>query len=66
MYEVTACDKDGDIYDVLYKSSDYNEVLKVAKVLKTLCDGDRILSENREPYDWIEVYTEGGDCVCRF
>lgn len=54
-YAIIGYDKDNDLYDELYFSTDILDVLKRAKVIEPLCDNDTLRNSKGEPYDYLEV-----------
>jgi hypothetical protein len=54
-YAIVGYDKDNDLYDELYFSTDIQDVLQRAKVIKPLCDNDTLRNAKGEPYDYLEV-----------
>lgn len=68
MYYVTGYDKDNDIYDTLFITDNLAIAKEVGYSYQALCNEDRILStsKDREPYDWIELFTKDGELVMQF
>ena len=57
-YAIIGYDKDNDLYDELYVSTDIQDVLQRANALKPLCDNDVLRNSKGEPYDYLEVVNE--------
>lgn len=56
-YKLMGYDKDNDVYDFIMGSDDYNKVYFTAFVIYPMLLEDRLLSQNnREPYDWFEIW----------
>lgn len=58
-YSIVAYDKDGDVYDVLATVSNETMATKFVEVYKKDLSKGRLKREdNKEPYDWLEVYKD--------
>lgn len=56
-YKLIGYDKDNDVYDFIMGSDDYNKVYFTAFVIYPMLLENRLLSQNnREPYDWFEIW----------
>ena len=56
-YKLIGYDKDNDVYDFIMGSDDYNKVYFTAFIIYPMLLEDRLLSQNnREPYDWFEIW----------
>ena len=63
-YELRGYDDDNHVYDFIVGSNDYYKVYFTAFVMYPMLLEGRLLSkDNREPYDWLEIWdTEEDAC----
>ena len=54
-YSLVGYDKDNDLYEVLYSSTNYDELFEKTSVLIELCEKDKLFSSEGEPFDWLEI-----------
>lgn len=60
-YAIVAYDKDNDVYVDLGHCATLPEAKTVAEKLKELLERDELRrKENREPFDWLEIYCDFG------
>lgn len=61
-YKLMAYDKDNDVYDFIMESDTYHKVCYTAFIMYPILLEDRLLSkDNREPYDWFEIWDTEAD-----
>ena len=63
-YKLMGYDRDNNVYDLIMCSNDYNKVYFTVFMLHPMLLEERLLSkDNREPYDWFEIWdTETNEC----
>lgn len=57
-FALMAYDIDNDMYGELYHSDSFDEIERAAKELIRLVEKDLLLSDAREPYDYLEIWDE--------
>ena len=57
-FALMAYDFDNDMYGELYHSDSFDEIERAAKELIRLVEKDLLLSDAREPYDYLEIWDE--------
>ncbi len=54
-YQVVAYDKDEDTYEVLHECEGKDEAFSTASIFAPYVRKDLLLTEKRQPYDWVEL-----------
>lgn len=54
-YVVETYDKDNDLFDTITETRDMNKACEICRELHKLVIEDKLLSERREPVDWVQV-----------
>ena len=60
-YTLMIYGKDRDIYDQITESNDKDELIAIANLLVEFVRCGRIVDDQKEPYDWLEIWDEEDD-----